>query len=117
MIWKEFQNLKAKMAVLEQQNEDLLSRVFTAPVSGVYFSRFYAHCHGGRRMAVSLFKNDQRQCSVYSNLPQTNGNAANAVVLNLQKGDEMYTRLWEETWVFDDQNSYTSFSGFLLFTL
>uniref|UniRef100_A0A673LP64 Cerebellin 13 n=1 Tax=Sinocyclocheilus rhinocerous TaxID=307959 RepID=A0A673LP64_9TELE len=45
----------------------------------------------------------------------TNANGSNGVVLSLQKGDEVYTQLRENSWVFDDENSYTSFSGFLLF--
>ncbi|XP_063054692.1 complement C1q tumor necrosis factor-related protein 3-like [Engraulis encrasicolus] len=89
--------------------------VFTAPVSGVYFFRFYAHCHTGNKMAVSLYKGTKVQCSVFSERPITNGNAANAVVLTLEKGEEVYTRLWPGTWVYDDESSYTSFTGFLLF--
>lgn len=89
---------------------------FTAPVNGVYFFRFYAHAHPFNQMAVSLHKNDQIQCSVFSLKPETNANGSNGVVLSLQKGDEVYTQLWENSWVFDDESSYTSFCGFLLFT-
>ncbi|KAM9501645.1 cerebellin-1-like [Clarias gariepinus] len=91
--------------------------IFTAPVKGVYYFRFYAHCHGGLKMAVSLFKNVERQCSVFSWRPITNGNARNGVILTLEKGDQMFTKLWENTWVYDDPASYTSFGGFLLFPL
>uniref|UniRef100_A0A3B4D2N5 C1q domain-containing protein n=1 Tax=Pygocentrus nattereri TaxID=42514 RepID=A0A3B4D2N5_PYGNA len=91
--------------------------VFTAPIKGVYFFRFYAHCQGGTTMAVSLYKNDERQCSVFSWKPAANGNATNGTVLTLEKGDRIYTKLWDETWVFDDTAGYTSFSGFLLFPL
>ncbi|KAM9501558.1 cerebellin-1-like [Clarias gariepinus] len=91
--------------------------IFTAPVKGVYYFRFYAHCHGGIKMAVSLFKNGERQCSVFSWKPITNGNASNGVILTLEKGDQMFTKLWENTWVYDDPESYTSFGGFLLFPL
>uniref|UniRef100_A0A8C2K690 Cerebellin 13 n=1 Tax=Cyprinus carpio TaxID=7962 RepID=A0A8C2K690_CYPCA len=91
--------------------------IFTAPVNGVYFFRFYAHAHPFNQMAVSLHKNDQLQCSVYCHQPTTNANGSNGVVLSLQKGDKMYTQLWENSWVYDDVKSYTSFSGFLLFSL
>ncbi|XP_036453104.1 complement C1q-like protein 3 [Colossoma macropomum] len=91
--------------------------IFTAPIKGVYFFRFYAHCHPGTKMAVSLYKNDQGQCSVFSWKPVTNGNASNSTVLTLEKGDRIYTKLWEDSWVFDDPAGYTSFSGFLLFSL
>uniref|UniRef100_A0A671RN77 Cerebellin 13 n=1 Tax=Sinocyclocheilus anshuiensis TaxID=1608454 RepID=A0A671RN77_9TELE len=88
---------------------------FTAPVNGVYFFRFYAHAHPSNQMAVCLHKNNQIQCSVFFLNPETNANGSNGVVLSLQKGDEVYTQLRENSWVFDDENSYTSFSGFLLF--
>ncbi|KAF4089553.1 hypothetical protein AMELA_G00067360 [Ameiurus melas] len=91
--------------------------IFTAPVKGVYYIRFYAHCHPEIRMAVSLYKNGNVQCSVYSEKPVTNGNANNGIVLNLEKGDQLYTKLWDNSWVYDDPAGYTSFGGFLLFPL
>ncbi|KAL7876681.1 hypothetical protein AOLI_G00116440 [Acnodon oligacanthus] len=91
--------------------------IFTAPLKGVYYFRFYAHCHSGNKMAVSLYKNDKVQCSVFSERPLTNGNASNGIVLILDKGDRIYTKLWDKTWVYDDPASYTSFGGFLLFPL
>lgn len=94
-----------------------LAGIFTAPVNGVYFFRFYAHAHSTKQMAVSLYKNDQIQCSVFTEKPVTNTNGSNGVVLSLVKGDRVSTQLWENSWVYDDDNSYTSFSGFLLFPL
>lgn len=91
--------------------------VFTAPHKGIYFFRFYAHAHVGNRMAVSLYKNSQEQCSVYHDKPESNANGSNGVVLMLEKDDEVYTQMWENSWVYDDDHSYTSFSGFLLFPL
>ncbi|KAI5612584.1 complement component 1, q subcomponent-like 4 like precursor [Silurus asotus] len=91
--------------------------IFTAPVGGVYYFRFYAHCHADNRMAVSLYKNENIQCSVFSWKPITNGNASNGIVLTLEKGDQMFTKLWQNSWVYDDPAGYTSFSGFLLFPL
>ncbi|KAI5103792.1 complement component 1, q subcomponent-like 4 like precursor [Silurus meridionalis] len=91
--------------------------IFTAPVGGVYYFRFYAHCHADTRMAVSLYKNGNIQCSVFSWKPITNGNAGNGIILTLEKGDQMFTKLWQNSWVYDDPASYTSFGGFLLFPL
>lgn len=70
-------------------------------------------------MAVSLYKNDQQQCSVYFHKPEDNlnGNGSNGVVLTLEKDDKVYTQLWKNTWVYDDEQSFTSFSGFMLFPL
>ncbi|KAK1786811.1 hypothetical protein P4O66_017209 [Electrophorus voltai] len=97
---------------------DSSTGIFTAPVKGVYYFRFYAHCHVGNKMAVSLYKNGVMQCSVFSWKPtNTNGNASNGIVLTLEKGDQIFTKLWDKTWVYDDPASYTSFGGFLLFPL
>lgn len=94
-----------------------IAGVFTAPMKGVYYFRFYGHCHGGTTMAVSLLKNGETQCSVHSWKPTSNSNASNGVVLTLETGDQISTRLWANTWVYDDPASYTSFSGFLIFPL
>ncbi|XP_028831358.1 complement C1q-like protein 2 [Denticeps clupeoides] len=91
--------------------------IFTAPVGGVYFFTFYAHSQNGVKMAVSLMKNGAVQCSVYDHGPVHNANAQNSVVLTLDKGDQVYTRLWSQSWVYDDYNGYTSFGGFLLFAV
>ncbi|KAI2667740.1 Complement C1q-like protein 4 [Labeo rohita] len=115
---EKLKNIEERLRVTEETLEELKKEnqgTFTAPVNGVYFFRFYVHAHTPNQMAVSLHKNDQLQCSVYSLKPESNANGSNGVVLSLQKGDEVYTQLWENSWVFDDGNSYTSFSGFLLF--
>ncbi|XP_073704868.1 complement C1q-like protein 4 isoform X1 [Garra rufa] len=91
--------------------------IFTAPMKGAYYFRFYGHCHGGTTMAVSLLKNGETQCSLHSSKRSSNGNASNGVVLTLEIGDQISTRLWENTWVYDDPASYTSFGGFLLFPM
>ncbi|NP_001120808.2 complement component 1, q subcomponent-like 4 like precursor [Danio rerio] len=96
---------------------DLNTGIFTAPVKGVYYFRFYGHCHGGTTMAISLQKNGVTQCSVFAYKPTFNANGSNGVVLTLEPGDQMYTKLYSNTWVFDDPGSYTSFSGFLIFPL
>ncbi|XP_073704141.1 complement C1q-like protein 4 [Garra rufa] len=91
--------------------------IFTAPMKGAYYFRFYGHCHGGPTMAISLLKNGETQCSLHSFKPASNGNASNGVVLTLETGDKISTRLWQNTWVYDDPASYTSFGGFLLFPM
>ncbi|XP_030629785.1 complement component 1, q subcomponent-like 4 like [Chanos chanos] len=91
--------------------------IFTAPLKGVYYFRFYAHAKPGTKMAVSLYRNDSKVSSIFSWKPVTNGNASNGVVLILNSGDQVCTRLWGNAWVYDDDNNYTSFSGFLLFPL
>ncbi len=94
-----------------------IAGVFTAPVKGAYYFRFYGHSHGGTTMAVTLLKNGATQCSLHAWKPTSNGNASNGVVLTLEIGDRMSTQLWANTWVYDDPASYTSFGGFLIFPL
>lgn len=91
--------------------------VFTAPVKGAYYFRFYGHCHGGTTMAVTLLKNGATQCSLHAWKPASNSNASNGVVLTLEIGDQISTQLWANTWIYDDPASYTSFGGFLIFPL
>ncbi|XP_050959511.1 complement C1q-like protein 2 isoform X2 [Labeo rohita] len=91
--------------------------IFTAPRKGVYYFRFYAHCHGGTTMTVTLFKNGQTQCSVHAWKHTSNGNGSNGVVLTLETGDQIYTQLMPDTQVFDNPFGYTSFGGFLLFPM
>ncbi|KAA0719482.1 Cerebellin-2 Precursor [Triplophysa tibetana] len=93
--------------------------IFTAPVKGVYFFRFYGHSQRGNRMAVSLYKNNEQQCSVFYDKTQSspNGNGSNGVVLTMEKADKVHTQLWKDSWVYDDEQTFTSFSGFMLFPL
>ncbi len=91
--------------------------VFTAPIKGAYYFRFYGHCHGGTQMAVSLLKNGATQCSLFAWKPVSNGNASNGVVLTLEIGDQISTQLWANTWVYDDSASYTSCRWFSDFPL
>ncbi|XP_051557048.1 cerebellin 13 [Myxocyprinus asiaticus] len=110
------ENLVYKKIFINTGNAyDSSTGIFTAPVNGVYFFRFYVHSHPDKQMAVSLYKNSERQCSIFSLKPQTNTNASNGVILTLKKGDKVNTQLWENSWLYDDENNYTSFSGFLLF--
>ncbi|XP_048018943.1 complement component 1, q subcomponent-like 4 like [Megalobrama amblycephala] len=113
-----YKNLEYKKVFSNVGNAyDSNTGIFTAPVKGVYYFRFYGHCHGGTTMAITLLKNGQNQCSVHDWKPDSNGNASNGVVLTLEIGDKINTVLWKDTWVYDDPASYTSFSGFMIFPL
>ncbi|TRY98935.1 hypothetical protein DNTS_016990 [Danionella cerebrum] len=93
--------------------------IFKAPANGVYFFRFYAHAqfHNHNQMAVSLYKDNEIQCSVFATDNNGNANGSNGVVLSLVKDDAVFIKLLKKSWVFDDPLGYTSFSGFLLFSL
>lgn len=92
---------------------------FTAPVKGVYYFSFTicGHTHKGR-MGVQLFHNGR---SIMFNL-QGRYNVhfeylSNAVVLELNVGDELHLVLPEENAIFDNANNRSTFSGFLLFSV
>uniref|UniRef100_A0A672KBB8 Cerebellin 7 n=1 Tax=Sinocyclocheilus grahami TaxID=75366 RepID=A0A672KBB8_SINGR len=92
--------------------------IFTAFVKGVYFFTFSGHNHSSKPMSLRLLKNEQQMITVY-NHPQGGRyeTASNSISLTLEKGDQVYMRLRENTWVFDNENDHTSFSGHLLFSL
>ncbi|XP_033964988.1 complement C1q-like protein 2 [Pseudochaenichthys georgianus] len=91
--------------------------VFTAPVRGAYYFRFTAmNNKHGENMAVNLYRNSQR---IIHNSKQNDGNTflSNAAVLRLNQGDEVYMRLHEDCGLFENDDTYNTFSGFLLFSI
>nr|XP_029500534.1 uncharacterized protein LOC115116198 [Oncorhynchus nerka] len=52
---------------------------------------------------------------VFNNIDSEDG-GTNGVTLQLNAGDEVYTRLMEGFNIFDDHNHHSTFTGFLLFT-
>lgn len=92
--------------------------IFIAPVNGVYFFTFSGHNRSSKPMGLRLFKNGQQMITVYNHpLGDRFDTGSNSISLNLEKGDQVYMRLRENTWVFDNVNDHTSFSGHLLFSL
>ncbi|RXN03423.1 complement C1q tumor necrosis factor-related 6-like protein [Labeo rohita] len=92
--------------------------IFTAPVNGVYYFAFSGHNHSSKPMGLRLFKNGQQMITVY-NHPQgaRYETASNSISLTLEKGDQVYMHLRENTWVVDNENDHTTFTGHLLFSL
>ncbi|XP_007253235.3 caprin-2 [Astyanax mexicanus] len=92
---------------------------FTVPVSGVYLFMFYNHALGAKATYLTLTRNGQRVVTTghHRNTFESSHNGANAITLQLMKGDKMCIRLWAENWVFDDDKNYTTFTGILLFTV
>lgn len=95
---------------------------FTAPVKGLYSLRFTV-CSGLRDetvMGVMLFHNGR---PIMYNLQTVNPGGgqfeylSNAVVLELNVGDELYYVLPEGMQVFDNPNNHSTFTAFLLSTL
>ncbi|KAK5877437.1 hypothetical protein CesoFtcFv8_024940 [Champsocephalus esox] len=91
--------------------------VFTAPVEGAYYFRFTAmNNKHGENMAVNLYRNSQR---IIHNSKQNDGNTflSNAAVLHLNQGDEVYMRLHVNCGLFENDDTYNTFSGFMLYSM
>lgn len=92
---------------------------FTAPVKGVYYFRFTICGETNKgTMGVQLFHNGK---SIMFNL-QTRYNwyfeyLSNAVILELNVGDEVNLILPENNSIYDNLNNHSTFSGFLLFSV
>ncbi|XP_073704299.1 complement C1q-like protein 2 [Garra rufa] len=92
--------------------------IFTAFVKGVYFFTFTGHNRSSKPMGLRLFKNGQQMITVYNHpLGDRYETASNSIALTLEKGDQVYMLLWANTWVFDNVNDHTTFTGYLIFSL
>ncbi|XP_030258719.1 cerebellin-4-like isoform X2 [Sparus aurata] len=92
--------------------------IFTAPVRGVYYFSFSGVSISTRIMDLILMKNGERMIFVANHVA---GNryetATNGMTLQLDVGDQVYMRLPQNTWIFDNGNKHSTFIGFLLFPL
>ncbi|XP_063072499.1 complement C1q-like protein 4 [Engraulis encrasicolus] len=92
--------------------------IFTAPLKGVYYFSFSGHHLSSRSMGLQLMKNGVQTVTVYNHAA---GNryetATNGMNLLLEKGDQVYMRLREHTWIMDNINDHSTFVGHLLFPL
>ncbi|GAA6222674.1 complement C1q-like protein 4 [Lates japonicus] len=89
--------------------------VFTAPVDGVYYFIFFFRAEGKHPSGLILCKNDNP--IIKSDDTQASYDPAdtggNAVVLELEKGDEVHMRLPKGNHVWAAER-HTTFSGFLV---
>ncbi|KAK1878635.1 Caprin-2 [Dissostichus eleginoides] len=113
--------LEAKLKDTEKQVEDLRAEVqgiFTAPVKGVYYFSFSANHRTTKPSGLRLMKNEEQMVSVYNHAAgNRHETAANGMTLQLEVGDHVYMRLMMNTWIFDNPSNYSTFIGFLLFSL
>lgn len=90
---------------------------FTAPVRGVYYFSFTSFWWGANPGSCggSLYKNGNKIVSWYVTNSNHASSGSNSAVLQLQVGDNVNVRLWNNRRISDNTNKYSSFSGFLLF--
>ncbi|XP_078137365.1 complement C1q-like protein 2, partial [Sander vitreus] len=93
--------------------------IFTAPVRGAYYFRLTGWgIHSSTYISFTLYHNDKQITRLYD-ANDTTGyiSVSNAFVLQLEKGDVVYTVLNSGYHIFDDSFNRTTFSGFPLFAL
>ncbi|XP_034559728.1 complement C1q tumor necrosis factor-related protein 6-like [Notolabrus celidotus] len=92
--------------------------IFTAPVRGVYYFSFSGHNQSTRPMGVKLMKNGVQMTTAYNHPgPAHAVTATNGMILQLEVGDQVYMRLFANTWIFDNIHSLSTFIGHLLYSL
>ncbi|KAL2091149.1 hypothetical protein ACEWY4_013412 [Coilia grayii] len=93
----------------------------TAQVKGMYFFRFsmFNNRSPTPSSEVTLMKNDMPLVSVSDTTgPDPHDMGSNAVVIELDKGDNVYVQLGANRIIYDDESmNYNTFSGFLLFAM
>lgn len=92
---------------------------FVAPVRGTYHFEFYVagYGHDSHRSAAVLVKNGENVCTAYDHRPSHFGSSAHGITLLLEARDVVFLRLYVNSWIYDDGNNYSTFSGHLLFTM
>lgn len=86
----------------------------------MYFFRFsmYATYSPPPNAVVSLMKNSEKLVTVWDiATTDTNDMGSNAVVIPLEVGDNVYVSLHANRLIYDDNQNYNTFTGFLLFTM
>ncbi|XP_076868077.1 cerebellin 11 [Brachyhypopomus gauderio] len=93
--------------------------VFTAPVKGIYYFRYSGNAFSSRDMGLSIFKGNSRFVSSYEySSGEQNDNVANGAIMQLEAGEEVYMQLWIHSWIFvDSRYNYSTFTGYLLYTI
>ncbi|KAG5277597.1 hypothetical protein AALO_G00089220 [Alosa alosa] len=93
--------------------------VFKAPVKGVYQFTVFAlgQGHGSTGTGVCLHRNGEHVVTAWSRQPSDRVSASNGTSLLLEEGDEVCVKLWPNSWVYDNDNHLTTFSGHLLFPM
>ncbi|XP_053188118.1 heavy metal-binding protein HIP-like [Scomber japonicus] len=92
--------------------------LFTAPVRGAYYFSFNTiDIRSDISLLVYLYHNDKRVLAIHNYSSNGSASVSNSLVLQLEKGDEVYLLLPAGEAVYDDPAHHTSFNGFLLFPL
>ncbi|KAF7700911.1 hypothetical protein HF521_002076 [Silurus meridionalis] len=91
--------------------------IFKAPVRGVYHFSVSVFGNSDTYVEAYLMKNVQRIFGLSESPKGSNMSISRAINLLLEKGDEIYLRLRAGCQIYDDGQTYNTFSGFLLFPM
>ncbi|XP_077997738.1 uncharacterized protein LOC144450869 [Glandiceps talaboti] len=91
---------------------------FTCPVSGMYYFTISAMRYSSSELFVCLMKNTTRLPCVWINNTSdwAYGGVSNSVIIDVDQGDEIWVRLHSNTAVYSNNNEYTTFTGYLLYS-
>ncbi|XP_069762734.1 C1q-related factor [Narcine bancroftii] len=92
---------------------------FTCSIPGTYFFTYHVLMRGGdgTSMWADLCKNGQvRSSSIAQDADQNYDYASNSVILHLDAGDEVYIKLDGGKAHGGNNNKYSTFSGFIIYT-
>ncbi|XP_025899466.1 C1q-related factor [Nothoprocta perdicaria] len=98
---------------------DAASGKFTCAVAGTYFFTYHVLMRGGdgTSMWADLCKNGQvRASAIAQDADQNYDYASNSVVLHLDSGDEVYVKLDGGKAHGGNNNKYSTFSGFIIYS-
>ncbi|XP_038136098.1 cerebellin-1-like [Cyprinodon tularosa] len=91
--------------------------VFTAPVKGLYYFQFTGVVGKSGKLNAGLKVNGLNTIAIYHKAG-TQASATNAVALELEEGDRVFTQIWGgRSLTLADQGRLTTFTGFLVFPL
>ena len=92
---------------------DLTSGIFTVPRQGTYFFSFsgISHPHGSTVIVGLYINNDRIGSGLGYNHMQT---FTVQSALHLNAGDKVSVQIWEGDYLYDNDNRYTHFIGWLL---
>ncbi|CAK6975542.1 C1q-related factor-like [Scomber scombrus] len=92
--------------------------IFTASVKGLYYFTFTTVGCKSYDIRAMLMKNGAHQVSTNDHRStDSTDSSSNAAALPLDAGDKVHVQLSANSRVFDNRNGYTTFSGFLLFSM
>ncbi|XP_028986912.1 complement C1q-like protein 2 [Betta splendens] len=92
--------------------------IFTAPVGGVYYFSVTGHSLSSNPMGLRLMRFARQMAAVKNyEAGERFETASNSMILRLGAGDQIRVWLTPMTWVYDDGDSLSTFTGHLLFPM